>query len=199
MLNSLLNPDSILCKDGKLTDEEFQKMQSHTTHPIIKALAKLKFFEGIEAIVRGHHEKWNGKGYPDHLQGESIPLGARVVAIADVWHALVSKRQYKKPKTFALALEIMLEELRDKKSFDPKIFVIFLEVLSDTVDEIKSHCGLPIEAQTVENYKKILSDEIEELITDAKQYPEFNLAAVERLRELLKEAIEKAKQYNEEA
>ncbi len=121
--------DKILRKPGRLTEEEFAIMQTHT----VKS-AKLveSIFDGVEEehfvklamnVARHHHEKWNGCGYPDKLKGEEIPLEARIMAIADVYDALVSKRCYKEPMSFEAAAKVMLESMGSH--FDPKLEQVF--------------------------------------------------------------------------
>ncbi|WP_045217207.1 response regulator [Desulfonatronovibrio magnus] len=121
--------EKILLKPGKLTREEFECMKSHTT---IGALTLKKAYArhpnndflrmGI-AIARSHHEKWDGNGYPDGLSGESIPLSARIMAVADVYDALRSKRPYKS----ALAHEQCVKIITDSSGthFDPRLVVAF--------------------------------------------------------------------------
>ena len=93
-------PDSILLKPGHLTAEEFEVMKTHTTIGC-EMLEKFRndqdndFYRYCYEICRHHHERWDGNGYPDHLVGEEIPLSAQIVAIADVYDALVSHRVYK--------------------------------------------------------------------------------------------------------
>lgn len=122
-------PDSVLCKPGKLDDDEFAIMRSHT----IKGAETLSRVAerypnndslnmGLE-IARSHHEKWDGQGYPDGIAGAEIPLCARIMAVADVYDALTSKRCYKLPMEHAEACEIIR---RDAGShFDPAIVTAF--------------------------------------------------------------------------
>ena len=87
-------PDQILMKPGKLTKEEFEIIKSH---PVVGEEA-VKNVEGIRdsiCVIRSHHERWDGKGYPDQLEGEEIPLLARVSAIADAFDAMTSSRSYR--------------------------------------------------------------------------------------------------------
>ncbi len=94
-------PDSILLKPGRLTKEEFEVMKTHTTQGC-EILEKFKqdetdFYKYAYDICRYHHERYDGRGYPDHLEGEAIPIWAQVVSIVDVYDALVSQRVYKAP------------------------------------------------------------------------------------------------------
>jgi len=124
-------PDAILLKPGRLTVEEMEVMKLHTVigasvlkdvyskHPYNEFIAM-----SIE-IAMSHHERWNGKGYPQGLKGEDIPLSARVVALADVYDALRSKRPYKNPISHEAAVKIILEEKGEH--FDPYVVDAFWE------------------------------------------------------------------------
>ena len=122
-------PDAILNKPGKLTDEEFEIMKTHTTagQAIITEAIELVphpgYLEEARNLAAYHHEKWNGKGYPYGLAGEEIPLSARVMAVADVFDALVSKRSYKQPFPFEEAMQIIKDG--SGTHFDPKIVDAF--------------------------------------------------------------------------
>lgn len=124
-------PDAVLNKPGKLTDEEFDIMKSHTTagyEIICKAIAnvdEIGYLQQAKHMAHSHHEKWDGSGYPRHLKGEDIPLSARVMAVADVFDALVSRRSYKEPFTFEKAMETIREGAG--KHFDPRIVEAFAE------------------------------------------------------------------------
>jgi len=122
-------PDKILLKPGKLTPEEFEVVKTHTIRgaqtleEVAKKHAGNEFIEmGIE-IARHHHERWDGTGYPDGLEGENIPLSARIVAIADVYDALRSRRPYKEPFTHEKAVEIIMSE--KGTHFDPVLVEVF--------------------------------------------------------------------------
>lgn len=127
-------PDGILLKPGKLTPEEFDQMKLHTVngrHMIDDAIMDLQddsFLRVAREIVGAHHEKWNGTGYPDGAKGKEIPLSARLMAIADVYDALISKRPYKEPFTHERAIEIIYAD--SGKHFDP----VVLEVAHDVID-----------------------------------------------------------------
>ena len=127
--------DLILNKPGKLTDEEFTIMKSHTTEGknILEKIEEnagdtmdegyLK--ESIE-MAHFHHEKWDGSGYPNRIKGEDIPLSARIMAVADVFDALVAERIYKKPFTYEKAMEIITEGAG--KHFDPVVVQAFTKI-----------------------------------------------------------------------
>lgn len=118
--------DQILKKEGKLTDEEFEIMKSHT----VKGAEMVQDFTAVEGLqdgVRHHHERYDGKGYPDGLAGEEIPWIARVICIADSYDAMSSDRCYRKKLEFD---EILAEFERCKgKQFDPELTDIFVELI----------------------------------------------------------------------
>jgi HD-GYP domain-containing protein (c-di-GMP phosphodiesterase class II) len=125
--------DKILLKPGKLTTEEFEEMKHHAVYgaEVLRAAdenmsknGKSLFKLGIE-IAEAHHEKWDGAGYPKGKKGEEIPLSARIVAVADVFDALTSKRPYKEPFTIEQAYEILIEG--SGKHFDPEIIRVFVK------------------------------------------------------------------------
>jgi len=127
--------DLILNKPGKLTDDEFALIKLHCTEGeriIDEMIDKAKedgFLIHAKKFAGCHHEKWNGSGYPKGLKGEKIPLEGRLMAIVDVYDALVSERPYKKPSTHEQAIEIIKKE--SGMHFDPKIVEIFLNVADD--------------------------------------------------------------------
>ena len=123
-------PDSVLNKPGQLTAEEKVLMQAHTTigaDTLTEVSARYAFATGFFAtaveIARSHHERWDGTGYPDRLSGEAIPLSARLVAVADVYDALRSRRVYKPALSHATAVELMLD--RSPGHFDPNLLDAF--------------------------------------------------------------------------
>lgn len=127
-------PDSILLKPGKLTSEEFEVMKRHTVlgrDAIRAAEIRVKsdgsFLRIASEIAYGHHERWNGGGYPQGIAGEAIPLSARLMALADVYDALVGKRVYKPAMSHANAVEIIREGRGSQ--FDPQVIDVFLETL----------------------------------------------------------------------
>jgi response regulator RpfG family c-di-GMP phosphodiesterase len=127
--------DLILCKPGKLTDEEFDKMKIHTTKggeiikSILNDLADKEFLNVAYDVAMYHHEKWNGRGYPEGKKEEEIPLPARIMAIADVFDALVAKRVYKNPMPVDDAVNIIIKDAGTH--FDPNLVEVFKTVIDD--------------------------------------------------------------------
>lgn len=132
-------PDNILLKPGRLTDDEFRHMKMHTTYGRIilrQAAEKIRgsnYLAMAEDIAGTHHERWNGNGYPEGLAGEKIPLSGRIMAVADVYDALISKRCYKPPFPHEKAMTIIQEERG--QIFDPAIVDAFTEI-EDTIRDI---------------------------------------------------------------
>ncbi|RJQ84049.1 MAG: CHASE2 domain-containing protein [Desulfobacteraceae bacterium] len=128
-------PDRILLKPGRFSEEEFAEIKRHTTigRDVIAAiqhrLGERSFLSIAHEITSTHHEKWDGSGYPQGLQGEKIPLSGRLMAIADMYDALTSGRVYKEVLSHEEAVRVMSEHARE--SFDPRIFKTFLEIQED--------------------------------------------------------------------
>jgi putative nucleotidyltransferase with HDIG domain len=120
-------PEEVLNKPGKLTEEEWRLMQRHT---IVgdRIAAELGFPWDIGPMVRSHHERWDGGGYPDGLKGEKIPLHARILCVADVYDALTTTRSYRPALTRAEALEVMRSESGDL--LDPRLFPRFEAIVT---------------------------------------------------------------------
>lgn len=123
-------PDTVLNKPGKLTDEEFDLMKKHTVYgseiieKAMKTVTTSSYLEEAKNLAEFHHEKWNGKGYPHGISGEDIPLSARIMAVADVFDALVSERSYKKGFPFEKAMGIIEEDAGTH--FDPLVAEAFI-------------------------------------------------------------------------
>jgi len=130
-------PDRILLKPGKLTDEEFEIMKTHSqigADMILKTeegMIDKTFLECAREIALSHHEKWDGTGYPNGLKGDEIPLSGRLMAVADVYDALISKRHYKEKFSYEKTREIIIEGRG--KHFDPDIVDAFIEVEKDFI------------------------------------------------------------------
>jgi cyclic di-GMP phosphodiesterase len=119
-------PERIINKPGRLTEAEFKTIMTHP--PRGETMCKpLRTVQAALPLIRHHHERYNGRGYPDHLVGEQIPYGARVLALADAWDALTSERSYRKTLEQADALKILADET-ERGLWDPKMFAA-LDVL----------------------------------------------------------------------
>jgi putative two-component system response regulator len=119
-------PDSILFKRGLLTEEEWQVMRKHTIRGE-EICRPMKTLAPVLPIIRGHHERWDGSGYPDQLKGEEIPLLARILQVADIYDALTTARPYKPAFSHHHAVEVMMEESR-RGWRDPDLVSLFAEV-----------------------------------------------------------------------
>ena len=134
--------DLILNKPGKLTDDEFNLIKQHCTEGeriINQIISKTKddgFLHHAKMFAGYHHEKWNGMGYPRKLSSEDIPLEGRIMAVADVYDALISKRPYKNPFSHEQAVEIIKND--SGTHFDPHIVKAFLNVADDFEKELSS-------------------------------------------------------------
>jgi putative two-component system response regulator len=122
-------PDRILLKPDRLDPEERRLME---THAVVGAdlLRGLRTLDDVRPIVRHHHERMNGSGYPDGLAGEAIPFGARIVAVLDVFDSLYTARAYRAALSREQALEVLLRET-DAGSWDPRVVTAFREMLKD--------------------------------------------------------------------
>ena len=127
-------PDSILLKPDKLSDDEYSQIKNH---PSIGAhiLGSAEIFKDIIPIVKHHHERYDGNGYPSRLKGEEIPYIARIAAVADTFDAMTSRRSYRGP----IDIEHVKEEIKrcEGTQFDPQIAEVFLEILNNDYDKIK--------------------------------------------------------------
>jgi len=137
-------PDQILLKPGKLTADEFEFMKTHTTIGAkILSNSRAEILDVAQRIALTHHEKWNGKGYPQHIAGKEIPIEGRIVGLVDTFDALTSKRPYKDPYPFDVAVKII--ESERGVSFDPEVVDIFISCLDD-IKRIKFELSdIPIE------------------------------------------------------
>ncbi len=125
-------PDSILQKPGKLTPEEFDRIKSHAAEggriirEVLGSIEEREYVDIAVMVASGHHEKWDGSGYPEHLSGEDIPLCARIMAIADVFDALISKRCYKESMSLDEAFTIIAESAGTH--FDPVLAELYVSL-----------------------------------------------------------------------
>jgi putative two-component system response regulator len=161
-------PDAILNKPGRLTHEEFAVMKLHTVKGC-ELLEKLdyvqdqEYFEFCYEICRHHHERWDGRGYPDGIAGEAIPIWSQVVALADVYDALVSERSYKKAFSHEKAMSMI--EGGECGQFNPELLKVFVEigeVLREMYQSISASVPAPVTPLTIvapkadENLQRIL-------------------------------------------
>jgi hypothetical protein len=130
--------DMILLKPAKLTDEEFEEMKKHTIYgyEILKD-STIDILKMASNVALCHHEKYDGTGYPRGLKGEEIPIEARIVAVADVFDALTSRRPYKEPYEIERAVEII--EKDSGKHFDPKVVQAFKRALPEMIKILKKY------------------------------------------------------------
>jgi len=126
-LGKIAVPDGILLKPGPLDAAERARVQTHAGVGA-DLVVGLKSLENVRPIMRHHHEKWDGSGYPDGLRGEGIPLGARIIAVVDVYDALNTERPYKSALSREQSVSILLQET-DAGFWDPRVVTTFLEVL----------------------------------------------------------------------
>ena len=128
-LGKIAVPDTVLLKPGALTPGELAQIQRHpgVGADLVRGLHTL---DDVRPIIRHHHERWDGSGYPDGLQGEAIPLGARIMAVVDVFDALHTARPYKAALSTADALGILREEA-DAGAWDPRVVARFVEIVGD--------------------------------------------------------------------
>lgn len=131
-------PDSILLKESRLTDDEYSEIKNH---PSIGAhiLSNATIFQDVLPIVKHHHERYDGNGYPGKLKGEEIPYLARITAVADAFDAMTSRRTYRN----SLGLDIVKSEFEKCKGtqFDPKCADVFLDILNNEYSKIEEIRG----------------------------------------------------------
>jgi diguanylate cyclase (GGDEF)-like protein/putative nucleotidyltransferase with HDIG domain len=139
-IGKLAVPEHIISKPGRLTPEEFEKMK---IHPIVGAeiLERVHFPYPVVPIVRSHHERWDGTGYPDGLKGEDIPMGARILSAVDCLDALATDRQYRK----ALPLDDAMQWVADQagKAYDPKVIAVLKEHYKELEELVHTQSLVP--------------------------------------------------------
>jgi putative two-component system response regulator len=128
-LGKVAVPDAVLLKPGPLDAGELARMR---LHPVIGAelVQTLRSLDGVRPIIRHHHERMDGSGYPDGLEGAAIPLGARIMAVVDVYDALRTARPYKSPMPHAAAIDVLHRET-DKGAWDPHVLAAFIALAPD--------------------------------------------------------------------
>ena len=133
-------PDYILNKPGKLTAEEFDRMKLHTVAGA-QILNRVEFPYPVAPVVRSHHERWDGRGYPDGLKGEAIPLTARILSVVDCFDAVREDRQYRKGMTREEAINFIMEG--SGTMYDPRVVGTFITHLPEFEAEIQAHRDTP--------------------------------------------------------
>jgi diguanylate cyclase (GGDEF)-like protein/putative nucleotidyltransferase with HDIG domain len=136
-IGKLAVPEHIISKPGRLTPEEFDKLK---IHPMVGAeiLERVQFPYPVAPIVRSHHEKWDGRGYPEGLKGEQIPMGARILAAVDCLDALASDRQYRRAMPLDRAMQQVVSE--SGTSFDPRIVEVLKRKYVDLEKMAQAQC-----------------------------------------------------------
>jgi diguanylate cyclase (GGDEF)-like protein/putative nucleotidyltransferase with HDIG domain len=168
-------PSYILHKPTRLTEREFQKM---STHPAVGAqiLSSINFPVPVIPFVKHHHENWDGSGYPDGLKGEEIPLGSRIMSVADCYEALTARRVYRRSLDRETAISIMK---REAHRFDPRVFNKFLEMVDDLDQELRKLAVREMAAPKEYRDEKRMPD-----IVGVPQAPAFSDSISEPQREV---------------
>jgi ribonuclease P protein subunit RPR2 len=137
-IGKLAVPDAILFKPGPLTPEERKEIERH---PVLgsQILEGIEFLGDAKLVVRSHHERWDGTGYPDGLAGEDIPLAARVFSVADTYDAITTDRPYRKASDYATAREIIVAE--SGTHFDPSVVEAFCTIVEAELRRVSREVG----------------------------------------------------------
>jgi putative nucleotidyltransferase with HDIG domain len=145
-------PDYIINKPGKLTAEEFNRMKLHTVVGA-QILSRVEFPFPVVPVVRHHHERWDGRGYPDGLKGEEIPLTARILSVVDCFDAVREDRQYRKGMKREEAVAYLLGE--SGKTYDPRVVATFLAHLPQFEAEIEAMRAAPAPTFGIESVERL--------------------------------------------
>jgi len=138
--------DNVLLKPGKLNDDEFFHMRSHAAigEILLNNLFESGEFKNIKNFARHHHERYDGRGYPDKIAGEDIPLGARILCLADSFDAMTTQRSYNRPKKLSDAIFDL--QSNSGGQFDPKVAETFIELLKQEPEMLKETLGITIDS-----------------------------------------------------
>lgn len=135
-LGKVTTSDATLLKPGKLEAHEFNEMKRHSADGA-EIMRHISIFEDVAMIIRHHHERWDGKGYPDGISGDNIPIGSRLIAVADTYDAMTTDRPYRS----ALSHKIAIEEIRRNSGtqFDPQAVNAFLLAVNEDPEPFRNH------------------------------------------------------------
>ena len=128
-------PSEILNKPGKLTEAEFEIMKTHTLVGE-KIIAPIEFLQRVCPMVRHEHERWDGRGYPDGIAGDDIPLGSRIIFVCDAYHAITSDRPYREAQSHEVARRVLIENAGSQ--FDPAVVSVFLDVIDPHIEATRA-------------------------------------------------------------
>ncbi len=134
-------PDSVLLKPSRLTEKEFQEMKLHPTKTA-QMLEDFPMFESVAKNAKYHHERFDGRGYPDSLKGEDIPLFSRIILIADTFDAMTSTRPYRKGLSYDVAFQELIEF--SGTQFDPKLVEFFISALKKEASKKEDEFSLQV-------------------------------------------------------
>jgi len=126
-------PEHILNKSENLTDEEYNLIKEHVQKGV-KILDEIKQLDSVVNIIKFHHERYDGLGYPYKLKGEDIPLGAMIIAVADAFDGMTSDRPYRPGMEFQKAVEII--KSNSGKQFDPKVVDAFVQIVDNAINDL---------------------------------------------------------------
>jgi diguanylate cyclase (GGDEF)-like protein len=156
-------PEAILCKEGPLTEEERLIMNEHPTIGARQILAPVSSLKPLLPMVEHHHENWDGTGYPAGLAGEDIPLGARIVSIVDVYHALTSDRSYRKALSIQEAKDIM--DAGSGKKWDPHLVARFFDI----VMKASRQAAKPVVQEELLEESAVIADNVVSIASAVRQ------------------------------
>lgn len=128
--------EDILNKTESLTQEEFENIKKHVNHGV-KILEDIKQLKDVVKIIKHHHEKYDGSGYPERLKGDEIPLNAKIIAIADAYDSMVSNRSYREGLSHKEAMKRIEEQ--SGKQFDPEMVKVFKEIIPEALEKIAAY------------------------------------------------------------
>ncbi|WXR62658.1 HD domain-containing phosphohydrolase [Peptostreptococcaceae bacterium AGR-M142] len=196
--------ENILHKPDKLTDEEFEVMKFHTTigHQLLNT-SNREFLKLASTVAHEHHERWDGRGYPNHLKGAEISILARITTVADIYDALRSKRPYKKSWPLKDVIEYFKEE--KGKIFEPKLVDIFIENI-DIIEQIRGSFSdehsdsktLLYDLNNMLNDTKKYENKVQKVKRDSKFDKKHSLSEEDEDIELTTEELEEYEKYKDD-